>query len=380
MERNEQRKIRARRKKIQKKRRKTRRKKRIMLLVTEVLVLCVLGATAFAMFKLDKLNMTALDNVENNGLEQEGYTNVALFGTDNRAGELEGVRSDCIIVASINNKTKEVKMMSVYRDTLLLQEDGYYNKANSAYSADGPEGAINMLNRNLDLDISDYVSVNFLALADVIDLLGGIELDLTYEEVCHMNNYCVETSEITGKDYEPIDPEVAGTYRLNGVQAVSYARIRYTEGGDFARTQRQRIVIEKIADKAKSAKLTTLNKIIDAVLPEISTSFTSSEIVKLAAGVLDYSIGESKGFPFETETPDSIPGYTGSYVVAVGLEDNVRQAHEFLFPEETYEPTETVKNISNELMYLTQIYPAGYWEESSSENTDTESDGESDYE
>ena len=245
MERNEQRKIRARRKKIQKKRRKTRRKKRIMLLVTEVLVLCVLGATAFAMFKLDKLNMTALDNVENNGLKQEGYTNVALFGTDNRAGELEGVRSDCIIVASINNKTKEVKMMSVYRDTLLLQEDGYYNKANSAYSAGGPEGAINMLNRNLDLDISDYVSVNFLALADVIDLLGGIELDLTYEEVCHMNNYCVETSEITGKDYEPIDPEVAGTYRLNGVQAVSYARIRYTEGGDFARTQRQRIVIEK---------------------------------------------------------------------------------------------------------------------------------------
>lgn len=347
---------------IRKQKLKKKRRKRVAILVIELVILCVLGVTAFGMFKLGKLNRTIFGNgdIQNNGLAQDGYTNIALFGTDNRVGETDGVRSDCIIVASINNKTKEVKMLSVYRDTLLMQADGNYNKANSAYAAGGPEDAINMLNKNLDLDIQNYVSVNFLALADVVDLLGGIDMEMTYEEVVHMNNYCEETSEITGKEYERIDPEAPGTYHLNGVQAVSYARIRYTEGGDFERTNRQRIVIEKIAEAAKAAKLSTLNKIIDQVLPEVSTSFSSAEIVKLASGVLDYTIGESAGFPFETETPESIPGYSGSYVVAVGLVENVRQAHEFLFPDEQYEPTGTVQSLSDELCDITGIYSESY--------------------
>ena len=353
---------------------KKRRKKRIMVIVVELIILSALGVTAFGMFKLGKLNHTSLgDDLVNNGLEQEGYTNIALFGTDNRAGEVEGVRSDCIIVASINNKTKEIKMISVYRDTLLLQEDDTFNKANSAYATGGPEAAINMLNKNLDLDIEDYVTVNFLALADVVDELGGLDLDLTYEEVVHMNNYCVETSEITGKDYERIEPEVAGNYHLNGVQAVSYSRIRYTSGGDFERTERQRLVLEKIAEKVKSSSLSTINKIIDKVLPEVSTSFTSSEIIKLAAGVFDYKIGETAGFPFDPATPDSIPGYTGSYVVPIGLVENVTKAHEFLFPDEKYEPTETVKSINNELFDITGIGPG--WVDGADIGSDSYDDG-----
>ena len=347
----------AKQKALRKKKQRRRRRKRIILLVLEIIILCVLLVIAYAVFKLDKLNLTSLNNIDNNGWKQEGYTNIALFGTDNRAGETEGVRSDCIIVASINNETKEVKLMSVYRDTMLSQSEGHYDKANAAYALGGPEAAVSMLNRNLDLDITDYVSVNFLAVADVVDLLGGIDLEVTDEEVVHMNNYCVETSEITEKDYARIDPEVAGTYHLNGVQAVSYCRIRYTSGGDFTRTERQRLVLEKIAEKAKKAKLSTLNNIIDAVLPEVSTSFSSSEIVKLAAGVFDYKIVDNKGFPFELETPESVSGYTGSYVVAVGLENNVRQAHEFFFPDEEYEPTESLKHISEELCYITGIYP-----------------------
>lgn len=362
------------RQQIERKKRKKRRR-RVALLVIELVILCVLGISAYGMLKLGKLNQTTLDEekIVNNGLEQEGYTNVALFGTDNRKGETSGVRSDCIIVASINNKTKEVKLLSVFRDTMLQLEDGTYNKANAAYAVGGPEAAINMLNKNLDLDISDYASVNFLSLADVVDLLGGIEIEMSYEEVCHMNNYCVETSQITGKDYNPIDPEEAGTYQLNGVQAVSYARIRYTAGGDFDRASRQRLVIEKIGDKAKHAKLGTLNKIIDTVLPEISTSFSSGEIIKMASAVLEYQIGESAGFPFNPETPESVPGYQGSYVVAAGLADNVKQAHQFLFPEQSYEPTETVSSISDELIYITGIQPLGT---QTGEDTGDASDGD----
>ena len=372
----EEKRIKRREKELQKRKRKRRRKRRVAVLVIELVILCVLGVVAFGMFKLDKLNHTVFneDSIMNNGVNQEGFKNIALFGTDNRAGETSGVRSDCIIVASINTNTKEVKMLSVYRDTMLQQADGTYDKANSAYATGGAEAAINMLNKNLDLDITDYVTVNFLALADAVDLLGGIELDLTEEEVVHMNNYCVETSEITGKDYERIEPEVAGTYQLNGVQAVSYARIRYTAGGDFERTSRQRLVIEKLVEKAKSADLGTINKVIDAVFPEISTSFSSTEIIGLAADVFNYELGENSGFPFTPETPESIPGYSGSYVVAAGLADNVRQAHEFLFGDEDYEPTEVVQGISDELSEMTGIYPQA--DEEQTEDTQNETGSE----
>lgn len=350
---------------LRRQRQKKRRRRRLLVLVVELLLLCILGLAAFGMFKLGKLNTTSLNGLLNNGLSQEGYMNVAIFGTDNRVGEEEGVRSDCIMVASVNNETKEVKLLSVYRDTFLKTGEDTFDKANSAYAVGGPEAAINMLNRNLDLDIEKYVGVNFLAVADVVDLLGGIDLELTDEEVVHMNNYCVETSEITGKSYERIEPEVAGTYHLNGVQAVSYSRIRYTEGGDFARTARQRLVIETIAQTAKEAKLSTINEIIDTVFPEISTNFTSSEIIKLSAGILQYSVGESQGFPADTALPDQIPGYSGSYVVPVGLEQNVRKVHEFLFPNQEYTPTDTLVEISNDISYLTGIYP----KEETGENT-----------
>ena len=342
---------------MRRQKRRKKRRRRIVFLVAEILILCILSVIAYGMFKLDKLNVNPLKNLTNNGISQDGYMNVAIFGDDRRPEDTGNARSDCIIIASINNDTKEVKLVSVYRDTLLNTEDDTYDKANSAYAVGGAEAAVNMLNRNLDLNIQDYVSVNFLAVADVVDLLGGIDLDLTDEEVVHMNNYCVETSEITGKKYKKIEPEVAGTYHLNGVQAVSYSRIRYTEGGDFQRTSRQRLVIEKIAEEAKKADLSTINKIIDAVFPEITTSFTSGEIVKMSAGLLQYSIGDNEGFPMDNETPDSIPGYQGSYVVPKGLEENVIKLHKFLFPDEDYTPTDTLKEISDHIKDVTGIYP-----------------------
>ena len=357
-----------------KRRLRKRRRRRVLVLILEILILAGLSVAAYAIFKLEKMDHTVLD-IDTSGWTQEGYTNIALFGTDSRGegGEDGGpARSDTIIVASLNNETKEVKLVSVYRDTMLGQEGMHYDKANVAYAQGGPEEAVNMLNRNLDLDIQDYVSVNFLALADVVDLLGGLEIEMTDEEVVHMNNYCVETSEVTGKSYEKIKPEVAGTYHLNGVQAVSYARIRYTAGGDFTRTERQRLVISKIVEKVQDAGIVKMNEIIDAVLPEVSTSLSGTEILKMAAGVFDYTLGETKGFPFDTATPESVPGYTGSYVVPVGLEKNVRELHQFLFPDQQYTPTEDLVFISDNIAYITGIYP-----EITEESTDS-LDGEND--
>ena len=342
-------------------------KKKIIGIICMMLILvlgmagAVFGYAASKVNKIQKIEVkkeTLKESITEEVEHKSGYLNVAVFGLDSRDGSLDkGNRSDTIMIASLNNDTKEVKLVSIYRDTLLELDDGSYNKANSAYSFGGPEGAVSLINRNLDMNIEKYVTVNFNALVDVIDAVGGLDLELTHEEVVHMNNYCVETSEITGKKYKKIEPEVAGTYHLNGVQAVSYSRIRYTEGGDFQRTSRQRLVIEKIAEKAKKADLSTINKIIDAVFPEITTSFTSGEIVKMSAGLLQYSIGDNEGFPMDNETPDSIPGYQGSYVVPKGLEENVIKLHKFLFPDEDYTPTDTVKEISDHIKDVTGIYP-----------------------
>ena len=358
-----------RRRALEEKRRakKKKRRRRIGILVAEVIILSVLCVFAYATVKMDKLDFNFLDEDKLEVYKDTGpYTNIALFGLDAREGESieSGVRSDGMMIASINNETNEVKVVSIFRDTLLKQQDGTFDKANAAYSYGGPQEAIALLNRNLDLDIKNYMSVDFKALSDVIDALGGMELELTAEEVVHMNNYCVETSEVTGKDYERIEPEVAGTYHLNGVQATSYARIRATAGGDYKRAERQRLVIEKIVEKAQKANLKTLDKIIDVVFPQVSTSFSSKDLIGIAANALSYQLGETQGFPYSIADTDVVDGYEGSYVVPSDFDGDVKKLHEFLFNEKDYQVSDTVKEISHEIDVMSgAIVEDGYTDE-----------------
>ena len=299
--------------------------------------------------KMTKIETTELDtdklNIAETSEEQEtGYLNVALFGLDSREGDLgKGNRSDTMMIASLNKATGEVKLVSVYRDTLLKLDDGSYNKANAAYAFGGPEGAISMINRSMDMDISKYVAVNFNALVDVIDALGGLDITLTDAEVVHMNNYCVETSKVTGADYTKIEPEVAGTYHLNGVQAVSYSRIRYTGGGDFERTSRQRHVLELIAEKVQSASFSTLNKIIDKVFPQVSTNFTITEMIAYAKDIAKYKLGDSMGFP-DNNSFDMLD-VVGSVVIPETLTSNVEDVHKFLFGDDGYTISSNITDI-----------------------------------
>lgn len=299
--------------------------------------------------KMTKIETTELDtdklNIAETSEEQEtGYLNVALFGLDSREGDLgKGNRSDTMMIASLNKATGEVKLVSVYRDTLLELDDGSYNKANAAYAFGGPEGAISMINRSMDMDISKYVAVNFNALVDVIDALGGLDITLTDAEVVHMNNYCVETSKVTGADYTKIEPEVAGTYHLNGVQAVSYSRIRYTGGGDFERTSRQRHVLELIAEKAQSASFSTLNKIIDKVFPQVSTNFSITEMIAYAKDIAKYKLGDSMGFP-DNNSFDMLD-VVGSVVIPETLTSNVEDVHKFLFGDDGYTISSNITDI-----------------------------------
>ena len=349
-----------------KKQRRIRRKRRRrrILFALEILVLLMLVGCLFVYAKLNSLdfvnidlgNIGISDEVKNNQVMQ-GYTTIGLVGVDSRDGDLEsGTNSDTIIIASINNDTKEVKLVSVYRDTYLrIGEDeegnGIYNKANSAYAKYGPEGFMRMLNSNLDLNVTYFVTVDFQAVAEAVELLGGIDEELSEEEIIHLNNYCKETAEVTGMDYEPLE-EVAGVHHLNGVQTVAYARIRYTVGDDFRRAARQREVIYKIVEKAKNADVGTLTKILDEVFPSIKTNMSKADILSMGLSMLSYDIADQAGFPHDHVYGENVKNAMNGLdcVVPVTLESNVIWLHEFLYPEDAYEPSENVKAYSNRII------------------------------
>ena len=351
---------------------KSKTKKILFAVEIIVLLLFIGGLYVYGQLnsKLDKINQPVLDDskikvnqeVQDSIDSQEstltGYTTYALFGIDHRDKNtaLGGENSDTIIIASVNNDTKDVKLVSVYRDTLLNLGNDTYSKANAAYAYGEAEQAITMLNTNLDLNISEYATVNFNALTTIIDDLGGLDMDMSYAEIVHMNNYCVETSEETGKDYTPIElpdrPDdieaVQYHYHLNGVQATSYCRIRYTASLDMGRTERQRRVIQMIVSKAKSAGLGKIFKIMDDVFPMVTTSMTKDEILQLLPILIGYSVDDTTGFP----TSYKFSNVKGSIIVPTTLETNVIELHKFLYGDEAYTPSATVKANSEKILEI----------------------------
>ena len=339
-------------------RKKTRRRRRVKILVFEIFLLAGLlvglyGWTKFGMIthetieeKEVKTNDMTVETQETLG----GFWNIALFGVDNRDnGEFDTGHSDTIMVCSVNNDTKEVRLVSVFRDTLLEVEEGSLQKATNAYQYGGAKAAIDMLNTNLDLDIKDYVSVDFKALTDAVDAVGGIELELTDEEANIMNqNYIPEVASVTKKAAN----FVSGGYQtLDGVQATSYCRVRYTAGNDFKRAERQRTVVEKLVEKAKKASLIELNDLINAVFPNIETSLSSTQLISLAKQYKDYELVDTAGFPFEKIT-DTV-GSKGSVVIPTTLESNVNELYRFLFEDSEHELSDKVKELSTEIVNLT---------------------------
>lgn len=360
-----------------KKRRSRRKTGKIILFVFEILVLFAAVGILYFLLKTDKIEKdTTIVKTEealkiNDDLEEmqtqasesgeewkmAGYTTVALFGVDARDKSLgKGNRADTMIIASINEDTGEVKLCSVYRDTYINLGNDIYNKANAAYSQGGPEQALQMLNSSLDLDIKDYATVNFTAMIDGIDAIGGVEIQVDENEIEHLNNYQISMAgredglnafgekaytATPGVDYTPVTS--AGFQNLNGLQATAFCRIRYV-GNDFERTNRQREVLTAVANKAKKSDVGKLNSLIDEIFPKVMTSLSTSDLVAYASKAAKYSITDSAGFPFEEVTGNM--GKAGSCVVATDFAANVKQLHTFLYGEDAYTPTARVQEIS----------------------------------
>ncbi len=349
-----------------KKKKKSKNKPWIIALIAEILVIIlggVLFVNAYINSAFNKMNFEELKDVKvNDDLAEEtvkkmtGYTTIALFGVDSRDIDMveSGARSDAIIIVSINNDTQEVKMSSVYRDTYLelANDSKSYEKSTHAYAYGGASEAINTLNKNLDLNITAYVTVNFKALTEAIDALGGLDIELKSSELDKLNQCIDEQQRVNGIQSTYVYD--TGVVHLDGVQATAYARIRSTDQGDITRAWRQRKVISLMIEKAKSAGISKLNDCLNAVVDDISSSLTKKEIMDLATNCFNYKLESSTGFPFTWSTPTL--GSKGSLVVAGDLENNVVVLHRYLFNDYDYVPSQTVKNISANIINDTGYY------------------------
>lgn len=350
-----------------KSRKAKRKKKTVIILVIEIVVLLLLLFAFYMVFV--KWNVTKVGKVDlnedeiisnmNTGVaenkEMKGYRNIALFGVDSREGDLDkNTRSDTIIIASINQDTGAVKLCSVYRDTFLNLGNDTYTKCNAAYAKGGPQQAINMLNMNLDMDITDFITIGFGGMTDVINELGGVTIDVDESEISHLNNYQSTMAQELKMEYKPVTK--TGKQLLNGLQATAYCRIRYTKGDDFMRAQRQREVMKAIMDVAQKADASTLSSIANKVFDETYTSLDINEIIQLLGGIANYSIVADDGFPQEQMRATGTIGKNGSCVIPEDLAKNVVWLHEFLFEDNAYTATADVQSYSNVIQQKTSPY------------------------
>ncbi len=345
--------------------RRRRRRRIIGMIIAECFALIFIFGYGYVIRLMNQVKRPVIDmeQVENQNLDVvtkeklKGYWTIAVFGVDARDKTTieKDTNSDVNIICNINLETGEIKLVSLFRDTYLnISKEGSYNKFNQAYFVGGPEQAMSALNRNLDLNITDYVTFNWKAVADAINILGGVDVELSKAEFYYINSFITETVKATGIGSTQLSH--AGMNHLDGVQAVAYGRLRLMDT-DFARTERQRKVIKLAFEKAKTADFETLNRVLGTVFPQISTSLWVDDIYITLKNISKYHLGETMGFP--EARGDAKMGKKGACVIPQTLETNVIKLHQFLFDTEDYAPSETVQSISKRIAADSGMYKEG---------------------
>lgn len=345
--------------------RRRRRRRIIGMIIAECFALVFIFGYAYMIRLMNQVKRPVIDmeQVENQNLDVvtkeklKGYWTIAVFGVDARDKTTieKDTNSDVNIICNINLETGEIKLVSLFRDTYLnISKEGSYNKFNQAYFVGGPEQAMSALNRNLDLNITDYVTFNWKAVADAINILGGVDVELSKAEFYYINSFITETVKATGIGSTQLSH--AGMNHLDGVQAVAYGRLRLMDT-DYARTERQRKVIKLAFEKAKTADFETLNRVLGTVFPQISTSLWVDDIYITLKNISKYHLGETMGFP--EARGDAKMGKKGACVIPQTLETNVVKLHQFLFDTDDYAPSETVKSISKRIAADSGMYKEG---------------------
>ena len=350
-----------------------KKKKKIIIGVLIALIVLVLGFSgavyAYIQHNFGKMNGQNefdLKDVlnENISLEmrdkmEKGYWTIAVFGLDSRDGSTgKGSQSDVIMIVNLNRETGEIKLASVFRDTYLnVSDKNTYNKINAAYALGGPEQAVKALNKNLDLNITHYVAFNWKAVATAINILGGVDIDISKSEFYYINAFITET--VKGTGIGSVQLKSAGVNHLDGVQAVAYGRLRLMDS-DYARTERQRLVIQKAFEKAKKADFATLNSLVGNMSAMCATNINVNDLLPMVKNITKYHLGDSMGFPAARgEKKIKIGKNNAACVIPQTLVSNVTSLHNFLYAEENYTPSSTVQTISSKIASATGLSKAG---------------------
>lgn len=315
--------------------------KKILLSVFIICVLIVGGVFGYGFYKLNKINTVEISKtddilgIKSNALSEsenaKGITNIAFFGIDRMDANQKTSRSDSIIIVSIDSKNKKIKMSSIMRDTYVKIKGHGQTKITHAYAYGGPQLAISTINENFNLNIRDYITLDFFSFEKIIDTIGDVSIDIKQDEISPMNDKIVEISKIEKKSVPKITKP--GLQTLNGLQVVAYSRVRFTEGGDYRRIERQKTVMSIITTKIQSLGVAKFPSIVSELLPYTETSLSSIDIIKLGTKVLTSNTTtlEQDRFPVDGysvgKTIDKV-----WYLVA-DMKSTITQLHNFIYKD-----------------------------------------------
>lgn len=329
----------------------------IIIIIIVIIIAAGCAGMGFLKSKLSKMNYKEIDKnsvgiSDTTKDEMKDYTNIALLGLDSRYDTYDtDYRTDCIMIATINNTTNDVTLWSIYRDTYVQMDlDGktILNKINQAYY-DGVQNTLKTINENLDLNITQYATVDFNAVRDLVNEVNGVSINITSNELKYINNYIDDVSKVTnGKTKHLTTP---GIQNLDGIQAVAYCRIRY-DGKDYKRTERMRTVLEKVVDKIKKMNVSQINELLNNMLPKVETNLTQGDITALIPKALSLNLKESFGWPYETV---GVTINNDFYGPAKTLETNVEKLHKEVFNQSNYIVPDSVKEISDKIIEKTGV-------------------------
>ena len=333
------------------KQKKARKRKRVIFLLAEIIIFILLLGMWYVIAKYGKLQVNLWgkdDIVTNEGVNSKDYKTIAVFGVDSKDGTLDkGTHSDTMIVISIHKNTKEVKLVSVYQNLLTMQMDDTIKTAKEAYYIGGPKEAVNMLNRNLDLAITDYITLDYTAVVNLVDSLGGIEWTITEAEAKEMNLHILETATLTGQTAGEVK---SGLQIMDGVKTLTYMRICNNVGGDISRTGRQALVIRRVLEQVKKADIATIDRIANQTFTQIATSLTLKDFLSLISDAMHCKLVDAKSYAFEYKEA-SIKGFKNA-VIPLGVKENVGELHAFLYGKTDYKVTQMIQKISEETELL----------------------------
>lgn len=326
-------------------------KKRTIIITLSIIVILILGSIYLYnnIVNYENLNLKDLginiNNNDKNKINKSKYVNIAIFGVDSRANTWTGL-SDAIMVVTLDYESQQIKLSSFMRDSLVYIEGHGYEKQNHAYSYGNSQLAVKTLNTNYDLDIQEYVTINFNGLEKAVDILGGLTIDIKSYEISEINRVIQELNKLNENEVGLISQ--SGSQLLNGRQVVAYSRIRKVGNGDEQRTERQREVIEQIINKIQKLNYQEVISLANDFMPYVQTSLSLSD-----------SLNKAKDFEFFKKANVEEFKYPVEYIFANinkssvvkpdNLKTNVVELHKFIYNIEEYLVSDKVNELSNEI-------------------------------